>query len=204
MTIAVGFLVCVYRSVVMRAAHIVPIFGAEMIPASAGKKGRLLKILQNGQNLKNEKRGRRRRMSGGSLNYFYGILEDHVGDFGDVELDDLVRDLAKLFHDREWYLSSDTCEGAWRESRDNFKKKWFGKNTRKERIERYLEEFKQNAMDQLGVSEEYCRNCAHWSEEKEKDSEYGECDISPRVLMHRSERCEKFEKKGVVQDEKVS
>jgi len=35
-------------------------------------------------------------MSGGSLNYFYSQLEDHVGDFDDRELDDLVKDLAKL------------------------------------------------------------------------------------------------------------
>lgn len=60
-------------------------------------------------------------MSGGSLNYFYNDLEDHVGDFGDKELDDLVKDLAELFHDREWFLSGDTGEGEWREDRDNFK-----------------------------------------------------------------------------------
>ena len=38
-------------------------------------------------------------MSGGSLNYFYGQLEEHIGDFGDKELDELVKDLAELFHD---------------------------------------------------------------------------------------------------------
>ena len=43
-------------------------------------------------------------MSGGSLDYFYTMLQDHVGDFGDKELDELVADLAELFHDREWYL----------------------------------------------------------------------------------------------------
>ena len=46
-------------------------------------------------------------MSGGSLNYFYSELEGHAGDFRDKELDDLVRDLAHLFHEREWFLSSD-------------------------------------------------------------------------------------------------
>ena len=44
-------------------------------------------------------------MSGGSLDYFYSQLNDHVGDFKDRELDELVSDLAELFHDREWYLS---------------------------------------------------------------------------------------------------
>lgn len=69
-------------------------------------------------------------MSGGSLYYFYCDLEDHAGDFDDPELDDLVTDLAKLFHDREWYLSGDTSIKRWIESRDEFKKKWFvgGKN----------------------------------------------------------------------------
>lgn len=44
-------------------------------------------------------------MSGGSLDYFYCQLEEHVGDFGDKELDELVNDLAELFHDREWILA---------------------------------------------------------------------------------------------------
>ena len=64
-------------------------------------------------------------MSGGSLDYFYSQLQEHIGDFKDKELDELVEDLAKLFHDREWYLSGDYCEGTWNEARDNFKKKWF-------------------------------------------------------------------------------
>ena len=80
-------------------------------------------------------------MSGGSLNYFYSSLEEHVGDFGDKELDELVSDLAELFHDREWYLSSDTGVGQWNEARDAFKAKWFKEGARKERIERYLSEF---------------------------------------------------------------
>lgn len=85
-------------------------------------------------------------MSGGSLDYFCYTLEDHVGDFGDKELDELVKDLAELFHDREWFLSGDTCEGEWNEARDKFKAKWFTKVGRAERIEKYLyeavEEFK--------------------------------------------------------------
>lgn len=69
-------------------------------------------------------------MSGGSLYYFYCDLEDHAGDFDDPELDGLVTDLAKLFHDREWYLSGDTSIDRWIKSRDEFKKKWLigGKN----------------------------------------------------------------------------
>ena len=64
-------------------------------------------------------------MSGGRLDYFYSSLEDHVGDFGDKELDELVKDMANLFYEREWYLSGDTCAGDWNEARDKFKNKWF-------------------------------------------------------------------------------
>ena len=77
-------------------------------------------------------------MSGGSLDYFYCSLEEHVGDFNDRELDDLVKDLAQLFHDREWYLSGDYGEGNWNASRDTFKIKWFGEGARAERIDNYL------------------------------------------------------------------
>ena len=80
-------------------------------------------------------------MSGGSLNYFYCNLQDHIGDFGDKELDDLVADLAELFHEREWYLSCDSGKGDWVEARDAFKNKWFTKIGRQKRIEKYLKEF---------------------------------------------------------------
>ena len=50
-------------------------------------------------------------MSGGSLDYFYCMLEEHTNDFDDKELNNLVSDLAQLFHDREWYLSGDTSRG---------------------------------------------------------------------------------------------
>ena len=130
-------------------------------------------------------------MSGGSLNYFYSDVEDHIGDFDDPELDDLVRDLAKLFHDREWYLSSDTNEGAWRDARDAFKQKWFKEGARQERVEKYLSDIRMEVLDSFGLSKEYCRNCSHWTREKD-GSEYGSCDYEPHCLMHQGERCERF------------
>lgn len=140
-------------------------------------------------------------MSGGSLNYFYSDMEDHVGDFDDMELDDLVRDLAKLFHDREWYLSADTNEGSWREARDSFKKKWFKGKSRQERIEKYLSDLKDQVFDSLGLSKAYCKNCEHWKPETEEGSEYGDCDEMGSCLMHRSEKCEKFtERKAKIND----
>lgn len=131
-------------------------------------------------------------MSGGSLNYFYSMLREHVGDFGDKELDELVGDLAELFHDREWYLSADTGRGSWNESRDTFKEKWFTEHGRQERIEKYLEEIGDEVRETFGMSDKYCKNCKHW--EGDEDSRYGRCEYKKHCLMHRSESCEKFKR----------
>ena len=132
-------------------------------------------------------------MSGGSLNYFYCQLQDHASDFGDKELDELVADLAKLFHDREWFLSCDTCEGDWNEARDNFKKKWFTEHGRQDRIEKYLADISEDVRRQFGMSERYCKNCRRWT--AENTGKYGRCTIVKGCLMHRSETCEKWEAK---------
>ena len=134
-------------------------------------------------------------MSGGSLNYFYCDLEGHIGDFGDKELDDLVKDLVKLFKEREWYLSSDTNRGNWVEERDKFKAKWFKGDGREERLKQYVDEIRDEMLEALGVTDKYCKNCKYWTKENDKGSEYGRCDFEKYCLMHRSESCEKFEKK---------
>lgn len=130
-------------------------------------------------------------MSGGSLNYICYTLADHVGDFGDKELDELVKDLADLFHDREWYLSADIGIGNWRESRDKFKDKWFTPHGREERIERYLKEVSDEVRESFGMSNKRCWNCTRWT--LRDDSPYGKCEYHTTCLMHRSEDCEKFE-----------
>lgn len=134
-------------------------------------------------------------MSGGSLNYFYAELENHVGDFEDRELDELVKDMAKLFHDREWYLSSDTCEGDWNEARDAFKQKWFSEGVRAERIEKYLSDIKDDLLKSFGIYNKYCQNCKHWTKSDEEDFPYGKCDFEKSCLMHRSETCDKYQEK---------
>lgn len=133
-------------------------------------------------------------MSGGSLNYFYSTLEEHVNDLGDKELNDLVADLADLFHDREWFLSCDTGEGDWNEARDAFKAKWFTEHGRQERIEKYLAEFEDEVRKSFGMSRRFCKFCGHWTEGK-KDSPFGHCKFEKHCLMHRSECCERWEEK---------
>jgi len=130
-------------------------------------------------------------MSGGSLNYFYCMLQDHVGDFGDKELDELVKDLAELFHDREWYLSADTGHGDWIEARDAFKEKWFTKHGRQKRIEKYLDEICKEVRETFGMSIDRCMTCKHWERESEY---YGRCEYINGCLMHRSESCERYQK----------
>lgn len=132
-------------------------------------------------------------MSGGSLGYFYCDLENHIGDFGDKELDDLVRDLAKLFRAREWYLSSDTGKGSWVEERDRFKTKWFTPYSRDERIKKYIDEIRDEVLDAFGLSDKYCKNCKNWT--PEADSRYGTCVYYTTCLTQRNESCEKFEAK---------
>ena len=130
-------------------------------------------------------------MSGGSLNYFYSELEDHVGDFRDKELDELVADLAKLFHDREWYLSCDTCEGSWNEARDAFKAKWFSEHGRQERIEKYLAEFADEIRMSFGMGK-YCEDCIYWTA---GDNGYGKCKFQKQCLAHHCETCDKWERR---------
>lgn len=129
-------------------------------------------------------------MSGGSLNYFYVMLQEHENDFGDKELNELVSDLAELFHDREWFLSADIGVGSWNEARDAFKGKWFTEHGRQERIEKYLSEFNDEIRKTFGISTRYCKLCKHWLKQ---DDMYGACEFVRGCLMHRSESCENWE-----------
>lgn len=134
-------------------------------------------------------------MSGGSLDYFYRHLEEHNRDFGDKELDELVSDLAELFYAREWYLSGDTSIGHWREARDAFKEKWFGRQSRQERIKRYLVELCDEVRESFGISRKRCAACRHWKA-KSDTGQYGKCEKTTGRLVHRSEDCGEYEERG--------
>lgn len=81
-------------------------------------------------------------MSGGSMDYlYYKIEEEAVGRMGDAELNELMKDVAKLVREAEWWESGDTCEATYRQFVAVFKRKWFGKTAhRSERLARLIDE----------------------------------------------------------------
>lgn len=88
-------------------------------------------------------------MSGGSHNYIcYRIEEDLVGQMEDRELDDLMRDIATLAHDLEWYHSSDIGDDDYFKTVKEFKQKWF-KGNREERLKRYIDEALDDVREEM-------------------------------------------------------
>ena len=83
-------------------------------------------------------------MSGGSYSYIYSrLLSECEGNMYDAEMDDMIRDLAEVLHDLEWWQSSDYSEDKYRATLTRFKAKWF-KGSRKERLKGYID-------DQIGI-----------------------------------------------------
>lgn len=76
-------------------------------------------------------------MSGGYLDYICYELNDIADRIDDREIKDLVKDLADLLHDYEWWQSGDYGSETYYETRNKFKAKWFGDN-RNERLKDYL------------------------------------------------------------------
>jgi hypothetical protein len=115
-------------------------------------------------------------MSGGSLNYIsYTIEEALVGKMEDPELNDLVKDVAQLSHDLEWYKSGDTGEDDYKKSVAMFKKKWF-KTSRKERldtlIDQRIEATRKELYEMIDVPVEVKgRHAKHAKHAKEKNDE---------------------------------
>lgn len=78
-------------------------------------------------------------MSGGSHDYIcYRIENELVGSMHDIELDDLMKDIAELAHDVEWYDSGDYGYETYEECVKKFKDKWF-KTSREERLKGYID-----------------------------------------------------------------
>ena len=79
-------------------------------------------------------------MSGGSYEYIYYKLEEECkGRMYDAEMNDMIKDLAEVLHDLEWWQSGDSSEKDYRVTLSKFKQKWFHGN-REERLKRYIDE----------------------------------------------------------------
>lgn len=78
-------------------------------------------------------------MSGGSFNYVYSHLREAAECTNDKEISNLLKDLAELLHDEEWYQSGDYGKGSYEKTLANFKKKWFGTN-REDRLKKYIDD----------------------------------------------------------------
>lgn len=97
-------------------------------------------------------------MSGGSHGYIcYRIEDELVGAMHDKELNDLMKDIAELAHDVEWYDSGDYGDETYKECVKKFKRKWF-KQSREERLKGYIntaiEELKQELIELVEPIEE--------------------------------------------------
>lgn len=76
-------------------------------------------------------------MSGGYLDYICFKLEDITDRIDDREIKDLIKDLADLLHDYEWWQSGDYGSDSYNKKLKEFKAKWFGDN-RNERLKDYF------------------------------------------------------------------
>lgn len=79
-------------------------------------------------------------MSGGSMNYAYYTIEEQARYLEDRELIDIAKDFAKLFHDAEWWHSSDIDEKDYRETVKWFKDKWLRNCKIDERLQNYIDQ----------------------------------------------------------------
>ena len=91
-------------------------------------------------------------MSGGSYDYMYSrVEEEYVDRMFDSQLSTMMKDLADLLHDLEWWQSSDTGEDTYRMAVTEFKKKWF-KQTKidvQKQIESEFEKTKNELMKEF-------------------------------------------------------
>jgi hypothetical protein len=65
-------------------------------------------------------------MSGGSMDYFFGRMEEITHLIPDLEIRALWKDLCTLMHDIEWYTSGDYGDETYSKAVMKFKNKWFG------------------------------------------------------------------------------
>ena len=77
-------------------------------------------------------------MSGGSMDYVYIQVNEAARMTHDPEFAEMLRDVAKVLHDEEWWISADTCKETYLEELAEFKAKWFC-GDRTERLKGYID-----------------------------------------------------------------
>ena len=87
-------------------------------------------------------------MSGGSMNYACYTIEEQARYLEDRELIDIAKDMAKLFHDAEWWHSSDIDEKDYRETVKWFKDKWLRNGNVDERLRGYINQIFDDAKQE--------------------------------------------------------
>ena len=87
-------------------------------------------------------------MSGGSMNYACYTIEEQARYLEDRELIDIAKDMAKLFHDAEWWHSSDIDEKDYRETVKWFKDKWLRNGKIDERLQGYIDQIFDDAKQE--------------------------------------------------------
>lgn len=80
-------------------------------------------------------------MSGGAFDYSFYRVAEASNDFEkfDIEISELLSDLADLYHDLEWWQSGDYSEKQFNDALAEFKNKWFNSN-REVRLRGYVDE----------------------------------------------------------------
>lgn len=135
-------------------------------------------------------------MSGGSMGYAYSQIEEYAEMLEDPELVDIAKDFAKLYHDAEWYHSSDTSKGNYRETVKWFKGKWLN-NKQYERTKVYidaeLDALRDKLYEMLGMPK-LCEDCKHHKPCDKYDGKYVMCDIHTGCLWHHMDCCEDWDK----------
>lgn len=68
-------------------------------------------------------------MSGGSMEYLYGKLEDNICYLKDPVIKAMALDFVDVLHDAEWAEDADILDEDYFETLERFKKKWLKKRT---------------------------------------------------------------------------
>ena len=93
-------------------------------------------------------------MSGGSYDYVSYKIEEASEYARDLEIKELLKDLAEVLHADEWAYDGDISEESYKETLAKFKKKWF-KDDRADRlkviIDNKINGLKNELYDTIGV-----------------------------------------------------